>query len=98
MMTAKGLAKLIEECGELLQVAGKKLAYWNTDDHPDCAGSLDSRLEDEMADVIASVVFVAMTMELDQERIEDRADRKMALFMKWHVDPSNQLDNEGALN
>lgn len=38
-MTANGLAKLLEELGELSQVAAKKLAYFHTDEHPDGAGS-----------------------------------------------------------
>lgn len=49
-MPAKGLAKLIEECGELQQIAGKKLAYYTTDEHPDGQGPLSTRLEDEIAD------------------------------------------------
>lgn len=34
-LTAGGLAKLAEECGELIQVIGKKLAYYTTQTHPD---------------------------------------------------------------
>lgn len=50
MLTGKGLAKLIEECGELIQVAGKKLAFYTTDVHPDGgpSPSLKRRMEDEI--------------------------------------------------
>ncbi len=34
-MTANGLTKLLEELGELAQVAAKKQAYFHTDAHPD---------------------------------------------------------------
>lgn len=91
MMTAKGLAKLIEECGELQQVAGKKLAYFNTDDHPD--GSLLSlRMQDEIADVIAAARFVARKFNLDCEEIEARIGRKFRLFERWDADPTNHAD------
>ena len=88
-MTANGLAKLLEECGELSQVAAKKLAYFHTDDHPDGAGSLDNRLQDEIADVIAACLFVADKFRLNVEAISDRRDRKLALFDQWHADRSN---------
>lgn len=88
-MTAKGLAKLIEECGELIQVAGKKLAYFHTDMHPDGAGSLKERLGDEMADVSAAIIFVAQQLDLDVDRIELRADKKLKLYETWEMDPDN---------
>lgn len=91
MMTAKGLAKLIEECGELQQVCGKKLAYFNTDDHPD--GSLLSlRMQDEIADVIAAAQFVARKFNLDREEIEARIARKARTFEAWDADPTNHVD------
>ena len=39
MMHCDGLTKLIEECGELVQIAAKKQAYFDTDTHPDGKGS-----------------------------------------------------------
>lgn len=88
-MTANGLAKLIEELGELTQVAGKKIAYNKTDIHPDGMGSLKERLEDEMGDVIAAIRFVTETLELDDERIKERMDRKFNQYKLWHEDPLN---------
>lgn len=85
-MTANGLAKLIEECGELLQVAGKKLAYFHTDEHPDNQGSLEARIGDEIADVMAACDFVRATM-LEAETnldIDIRRDQKFARFKRWH--------------
>jgi NTP pyrophosphatase (non-canonical NTP hydrolase) len=90
-MTAGGLAKLIEELGELAQVAGKKLAYFHTDEHPDGAGSLRGRLQDEIGDVLAACQFVAMTLGLDQEAIKARRDKKLDRFLGWHNLPDNNV-------
>lgn len=91
-MTADGLAKLLEECGELSQVAAKKLAYFHTDEHPDGAGSLKTRLQDEMGDVIAACRFVADCFGLDEDAIEARYDKKLALFQKWHAETDNNSE------
>ena len=87
-MAAKGVAKLIEECGELQQVLGKRLAYWTTDEHPD-GSNLTERLQDEMADVMAAITFVGHRLNLDWDAIEDRRYRKWLLFCQWDEDPSN---------
>ena len=89
-MTMKddGLAKLIEECGELIQIAAKKQAYFDTDSHPDGAGSMKVRMEEEVADVIAACVFVTETFKLDGEKIEARAKKKLDRFRGWHNDPN----------
>ena len=88
-MTANGLAKLLEELGELGQVAAKKLAYFNTDEHPDGAGSLKIRMEQEMADVAAAMAFVQQQFGLDGRAIEARACVKLDLFQRWHADKGN---------
>ncbi len=89
MMCAAGLAKLIEECGELQQVCGKKLAYFTTNEHPDGGKPLNERLEEEMADVVAAVNLVAKLLDLDQEAITGRVAAKQALFLKWHLKSGN---------
>ena len=87
-MNAKGLTKLMEECGELVQIAAKKSACLDTDEHWDGKGSLKTRLEDEMGDVLAAVAFVARTLDLDTQRILARKTVKAELFLKWHENPS----------
>jgi NTP pyrophosphatase (non-canonical NTP hydrolase) len=84
MMCADGLAKLIEECGELIQVCGKKLAYFDTNEHPDGGPPLNQRLEEEMADVVAAINTAAQLLGLDEEAITSRVASKQALFRKWH--------------
>ncbi len=89
MMTGRGLAKLIEECGELVQVAGKRLAYYSTDVHPDGGPALSERLEDEIADVIAACALVVELHGLDVDRIVARTDAKHARFSEWHAREDN---------
>ncbi len=88
-LPCNGLAKLIEECGELTQIAGKKLAYYHTDEHPDGKGSLKTRLEDEMADVIAAMEHVVEALGLDEDRIYSRAGRKQDTYDHWCSNPKN---------
>lgn len=88
-MTAAGVAKLIEECGELQQILGKKLAYWYTDEHPDGAGPISKRIQNEMGDVLAAIYFVAGQLGYDMDAILDRRDAKTKLFDTWQA----QIDN-----
>lgn len=85
-MHGKGLTKLLEELGELGQVAAKKLAYPDTE-HPDGVGSLTVRLEDELADVIAARSFVIGKLGLDVDRIVKRAAEKLERFERWDTEP-----------
>jgi NTP pyrophosphatase (non-canonical NTP hydrolase) len=85
VMTAKGLAKLAEELGELQQIVGKKLAFFHTDEHPDGKGSLKVRLEEEIADVLAATDFVRETFDLDHKLIEARRLSKFDRFWEWHT-------------
>lgn len=88
-MTANGLAKLLEELGELAQITAKKLAYFHTDEHPDGAGSLRERMEQEMGDVKAAIAFVQEQFDLDPVEIDSRAEAKLARFREWHNDGFN---------
>jgi NTP pyrophosphatase (non-canonical NTP hydrolase) len=91
-MAINGLAKLIEECGELTQVAGKRLAYYHTDEHPDGGPPLSERLESEIADVMAACKFVIAKHRLDRTRIDRRIVEKLSLFNEWDRDPLNNQD------
>ena len=88
MMAAGGVAKLIEEMGELNQILGKKLAYWHTDDHPD-GQSINDRLVEEMADVLAALHLVEVNLGLDSEAIQKRFKSKVNLFFGWHYATDN---------
>lgn len=86
-MSNRGLTKLVEECGELVQVAAKKTAYAEGP-HPDGAGDLNTRMEDEIADVLAACRFVVGEFGLNQTRIDERLLKKLTLFRVWHEDKS----------
>lgn len=93
-MLHKGLAKLIEECGELQQVAGKMLNYPDTDEHPDGKGSLKQRLMDEIGDVLAACDYVALRHGLPIQYLMNRRAMKLAQYQRWADDEALALTAE----
>ncbi|HEY8560467.1 MAG TPA: hypothetical protein VIL74_08825 [Pyrinomonadaceae bacterium] len=83
MLEKKGLVKLVEECGELSQIAAKKMTRMDSDEHWDGQGSIQFRLENEIADVIAAAKIVIENFGLNAERIDQRIVDKYRLFCKW---------------
>jgi NTP pyrophosphatase (non-canonical NTP hydrolase) len=82
--TWPGLATLAEECGELLQVIGKLIAFPDGD-HPDGGRDLALRLQDELADVWAAVYFTATEADgIDAREVSMRASAKLERFRGWH--------------
>lgn len=81
-MSNKGLTKLIEECGELIQVAAKLIAYPDGH-HPDGVGNLFDRLEAEIADVSAACTFVTYKMHLSHSTIDERTTVKVTTYLGW---------------
>jgi NTP pyrophosphatase (non-canonical NTP hydrolase) len=87
-----GLAKLIEEAGEVMQVAGKLVQYPYHQTrgypglHPD-GSHLRTRLEQEVADVMAASLFVQEQMGLNRAEIGERITEKLALFRQWAKEP-----------
>lgn len=79
--TWPGLAKLAEECGELLQVIGKLIAYPDSP-HPD-GSDLLIRLGEEMGDVLGAIAFVRERNELP-EGVDSRSRAKLMRFSAWH--------------
>lgn len=78
-----GISKLIEEAGEVQQVAGKLLGTGGAVEHWD-GSNLRDRLQEEIADVMAACQFVAEANQLDVDGIARRVDAKLATFHKWH--------------
>jgi NTP pyrophosphatase (non-canonical NTP hydrolase) len=80
--TLNGLSKVMEECGELVQVIGKIVAYGGLVDHPD-GTKLAYRLSDELADVQAALTFFHRHNNpgLNDSR---RVSRKIETFERWH--------------
>lgn len=79
-----GLTKIVEECGELLQIIGKLMATGGNPAH--WSGSdLRSGLLDEMADAYAAVQFAAAHCFTPAERVRmlQRVENKMKMFRLW---------------
>lgn len=80
----KGIGKLTEECGELLQVAGKAIAF-PVVDHPDGEGHVGERFVQEIADVYAALDYFVETNKLDMHIIQLRRESKKRLYEKWEL-------------
>lgn len=78
-----GLSKLVEEAGEVAQVVGKIIGAGGATIHFD-GTSWRTRLEDEIADLMAACHFVIERNQLDATRITERTAKKLALFQQWH--------------
>lgn len=84
-----GIAKLVEECGEVIQVCGKLMAYPDGNhpdgNHPDGKGNLETRLMEEMGDLHAALEFVEYNNSLSNVVINSRRVEKIRLFKKWEM-------------
>lgn len=81
--TWPGLSKLIEEAGEVMQVAGKIIGAGGDTDHWD-GTDLRPRLENELADLLAAIKFVMDKNALNQRIMRKRSEAKQAVFDEWH--------------
>lgn len=78
-----GISKLVEECGEVLQIAGKLIATGGRTDH--WSGlDLKVELENELGDLAAAIAFVVQNNDLDDLRVTERFETKYKLFGHWH--------------
>jgi len=77
-----GLAKVIEESGEVLQICGKIMSirgasiYYKGED-------LRSELEDEVGDLLASLTYLIQENKLDRAKINRRVQYKLARYAIW---------------
>lgn len=77
-----GLAKLSEECGELVQVLAKLMQTGGDRQHWD--GDLVPRLVEEIGDVQAAIwFFTEHNPQLEYGAILSRTNVKHALFNRW---------------
>lgn len=83
-----GLLKLAEECGELVQVIGKLMAYPGGE-HPDGGPPLVERLQNEIGDLLAAADFTLYANDLDADDVGARHERKLATFDRWHIEGLN---------
>jgi NTP pyrophosphatase (non-canonical NTP hydrolase) len=87
-----GLSKLIEECGEVGQVAGKLIATGGVPAHWD-GSNLRERLLEELADLRAAITFVAQVNQLGDDVMNARAQKKLDQFWAWHREQGSCCDN-----
>ena len=81
-----GLAKLSEECGEVVQVIAKLMATNGKYEH--WSGiNLNERLIEEIADLSAAIHFVTGELSHDERYlVSERTRDKLNLFRKWHYE------------
>ncbi len=79
-----GLSKLIEELGDVAQVAGKLIAADGNDIHWE-GTNLRERMHEKIADLIAACTFVIEQNGLSSKLISDRVAHKLSLFRQWHT-------------
>lgn len=78
----RGIAKIIEESGELNQVLGKLMPF-PSGKHPDGKKNLKLRITDEVADLYAALEYFVVDNKLDQDYISKRKSKKLRKFQKW---------------
>lgn len=83
-----GLAKVVEECGELMQVLGKLIATNGETVHYD-GSDLRERVMEELADLDAAMIFFTVYNGLDHLGMEKRSEQKLDLFTQWHTEAEN---------
>lgn len=78
-----GISKLIEECGEVVQVCGKLMGSRGDTKHWSC--DLHEMMHDELGDLLAAIDFVISRCGLDRAKIVARKQAKVARFNDWHA-------------
>ena len=79
-----GISRVTEEAGELLAVCGKLIGSHGDTDHFD-GTDLKRRLEEEIADLQAALIFVVeKNHQLDRQAIIQRRGQKLEQYQLWH--------------
>jgi NTP pyrophosphatase (non-canonical NTP hydrolase) len=87
--TLRRLGKLIEELGELSNVAGRCVIQGIDEVDPGTQKVNRQRLSDEIADVLAQCVCAIKDFGLNGSEIDERAAKKIDQMHEWeaHYDP-----------
>lgn len=78
----KGIGKLVEECGEVLQICGKAVAF-PVGPHPDGQGPIATRLVEELADLKAAIQYFEHVNDMPVGLMSLRQREKFEKFTKW---------------
>lgn len=90
----KHIGKLAEESTELATVASRCVIQGVEEKHPLTGKPNIEWLEDEIADVLATIELVAERFDLDTDRILERSNFKMEKLREW-FSMSGGTDNGG---
>lgn len=80
----KHLGKLGEELGEAQAAICRCIIQGIDEEEPVTGVSNRTWLENELADVMANINLVALRFELNEDRMNVRAAKKMAHLKQWH--------------
>ncbi len=80
----KHLGKLMEELGEAQAAVARCLIQGIDGCDPVTDEPNIEWLENELADVLANINLVSLRFELNEDRMNDRAAKKMLHLKKWH--------------
>lgn len=78
-----GLGKVVEEAGEIMQIAGKLMATGGSSEYYD-GRDLRRELQNEMADLRAALDYVEDANHLNALAMKARKDEKSDKFWSWH--------------
>lgn len=79
-----GVGKVLEEMGEVAQVAAKLISTDGVDAYWD-GSNLRDDLSGELGDLLAAITFLRDTNALNEDLLIERRKRKTELFHKWHA-------------
>lgn len=82
-----GASRIIEECGELLQVLGKLQGAGGRAEHWD-GSDLPQRLVEEIGDVQAALAFFVQMNNLPEWLVRERRQEKFEQYVDWHENPT----------
>lgn len=80
----RGIGKVVEEAGEVLQIAGKAMAF-PTDPHPDGKGPLRDRFIMELGDLLASLDYLSEMNDLPTSVIATHRATKLTLLQSCPI-------------
>lgn len=97
-----GCVKLVEECGELLALIGKRMMFRSSEIHPDqlrpneTPKAFRQRFEEEIGDVCAALAFLGLTPPLNNSEQEEYSYRRLRHETTF-IDRTAKLAQEAGL-
>lgn len=97
-----GCVKLVEECGELLALIGKRMMFRSSEIHPDqlrpneTPKAFRRRFEEEIGDVCAALAFLGLTPPLNNSEQEEYSYRRLRHETTF-IDRTAKLAQEAGL-